>query len=275
LGLQFDSKGLGVDLDVPVTLENRLGDLRASPLLNLSRLESAVLQQQPFRWASVDQLFRPCDAIDLAASFPIDHYMTIPVQDVDRPYTYEARSFIKLGRCDVSYPDGLTPLWHRLGQTLASREYRSAMGRLTGLDLADAPMEANLYHYGPEGWLKPHCDIGGKLVTHVSYFNERWQRADGGCLRILAAPDIAATVAEIEPTVGRSAVIVRGEESWHAVTPVRQSCARSRRSMNVIFYVAGFAETMWPFDGEAACLHTYQPRVPRGLLSRIRARLLR
>jgi SM-20-related protein len=244
-------------------------------VLALSRLETAVLQEQPFRWACIDQLFPAHDAAALAASFPADHYMTIPVQDVECPYSYEARSFMKLGRCTVSYPEGLTPAWHRLGQLLASPAYRSAMGRLTGLDLADAPMEVNLYQYGPEGWLKPHCDIGDKLVTHVLYFNQRWQPADGGCLRILASSDMAATVAEITPTLGRSAVIVRGEKSWHAVTRMRRGCERSRRSMSVIFYVAGFAETMWPFDGEAACLHNYRPPESAGLLSRIRARLSR
>lgn len=233
-------------------------------MLDLARLQVATLAEQPFRWASIDQLFHADDAAQLTASFPIDHYMTVPVQDIERPYSYEARPFIKLGQRTVAYPDGLSPAWHRLGQFLASPDYRTAMSQLTRLDLGSAPMEVNLYHYGPEGWLKPHCDNGRRMVTHVLYFNERWRRRDGGCLRILAGPDLAATVAEIVPTVGQSAVLVRGESSWHAITPVLQSCASSRRSMNVIFYVPGLENTMWPFDGEAACLHNYEPSDPLG-----------
>jgi SM-20-related protein len=242
-------------------------------MLKLSRLDSAPVYEQPFRWSLVERLFSAADGAQLAASFPTDHYMTIPVDDVERPYSYEARSIIKMGRSAVSYPERLAPAWCRLAEVVASPAYRAAMSRLTGLDLASAPMEANLYQYGPQGWLKPHCDIGSKVVTHVLYFNDRWRPSDGGCLRILDGPDISATVSEITPTVGRSAVIMRSDNSWHAVTPVRPSCSGLRRSMNIIFYVEGFSETMWPFDGEAECLHDYAPPQAVGLLSRMRSRL--
>jgi SM-20-related protein len=226
-------------------------------VLDLVRLGTGTLHQKPFQWACIDELFPTDEALELAESFPVDHYMTIPVNDVDPPYTYEARSFIKLGRDTLSYPERLTTPWHDLAEVLASADYRAAMSRLTGLDLSTAPMEVNLYRYGPEAWLKPHCDIAPKRVTHVQYFNAHWQPSDGGCLRILTAPDLTAQVAEIAPLAGRSTVLVRSTGSWHAISPVSSNCRNSRCSMNVIFYEAGFSDTMWPFDGEAACLHDY------------------
>ena len=78
----------------------------------------ATSRRSPFRWACIDRLFSASDAAELARSFPTDHYMTIPVEDVERPYSYEARSFLKLGRASVSYPHGLTPAWQRLGDVL-------------------------------------------------------------------------------------------------------------------------------------------------------------
>jgi hypothetical protein len=231
------------------------------------------MHEQPFRWCVVDGLFSAAHAPELASSFPTDHYMTVPVDDVESPYAYEARSFIKLGATTVSYAERLSSAWRGLGEVLAAPAYRAALSKLTGLDLVSAPMEVNLYQYGPHGWLKPHCDIGTKVVTHVLYFNDRWRPTDGGCLRILDGPDLTGTVSEITPTIGRSAVIVRGEKSWHAITAVRPSCTRLRRSMNVIFYVDGFTETMWPFDGEADCLHEYNAAQSPGLLSRWRSRL--
>ena len=55
------------------------------------------------------------------------------------------------------------------------------MSALTGLDLSVAPLEVNVFHYPPGGSLGPHPDLGDKIVTHVLYFNEKWNDANGGC----------------------------------------------------------------------------------------------
>src|SRR5438105_7437559 len=103
------------------------------------------------------------------------------------------------------------------------------MSLLTSCDLTTAPMEVNVFHYGPGANLGPHPDLEDKLVTHVLYFNRSWNREDGGCLTILRSSDPADVAAEIEPIVGNSSVVVRSEESWHAVSRVVDGCQRSRR----------------------------------------------
>jgi hypothetical protein len=62
--------------------------------------------------------------------------------------------------------------------------------------------------------------------------------------------------AEIEPIVGNSAVIVRADNSWHAVSRVVNDSASSRRSVTVTFYRPGSNSTMWP-PNERASLHRY------------------
>lgn len=95
-------------------------------------------------------------------------------------------------------------------------------------------------------------------MTHVFYFNENWDPKNGGCLNILRSSDISDSIAESPPIVGNSAVVVRADNSWHAVTPVTNGVHTSRRSMNVIFYRSGAVSTMWP-PGETPQFHDYGP----------------
>jgi Rps23 Pro-64 3,4-dihydroxylase Tpa1-like proline 4-hydroxylase len=117
-------------------------------------------------------------------------------------------------------------------------------------------MEVNVFHYGPGGSLGAHKDLPEKIVTHVLYFNRSWNSADGGCLSILRSADPTDQVAEILPIVGNSSVIVRSENSWHAVSRVVNHSAASRRSITVTFYRPGSVSTMWP-PGDTAPLHRY------------------
>jgi hypothetical protein len=66
--------------------------------------------------------------------------------------------------------------------------------------------------------------------------------------------------AEIPPVVGNSAVLVRSETSWHAVSRVVDDSSTSRRSVTVTFYKPGSVSTMWP-PGEEPALHRYAPAV--------------
>jgi Rps23 Pro-64 3,4-dihydroxylase Tpa1-like proline 4-hydroxylase len=131
------------------------------------------------------------------------------------------------------------------------------MTTLTGCDLTRAPMEVNVFHYGPGAQLGPHPDLPDKIVTHVLYFNRSWNPADGGCLSILRSANPLDLAAEIVPVVGNSAIIVRSDKSWHAVSRVVSDSASSRRSVTVTFYRPGSVSTMWP-PNERAPLHRYQ-----------------
>jgi len=215
-------------------------------ILDLQRIAQFPMRSEPYRWAAIDRLFRPDHAASLAASFPRDKFKDVAGYDGEKGYRYMARSLIHMGAAAPSHPEGLHPLWLALAEDLLSDEYRAAVSAASGLELASAPMEVNVIHYGAGSWLGPHVDLKEKILTHILYFNDDWNPRDGGCLNILRAKDPEQMAAEIRPLVGNSALLVRSDHSWHSVSPVAQGCTTSRRSLNVIFHLPGSVSTMWP-----------------------------
>ena len=226
-------------------------------MINLERIKNHNLQTDPYRWTAITDLYKPDDAERLAATFPCDYFKLVSAYGGEREYLYEARSLVEMGAKVASYPEELSEVWRALAGDLLSPEYRIAMSTLTGLDLTSLPMEANVCHYGPGGSLDAHKDLPEKIVTHVLYFNRSWNRMHGGCLNILRSPDLSDVAAEILPIVGSSSVLVRSDNSWHAVSRVAHASVASRRSMTVTFYRPDSVSTMWP-PGEQARLHRYE-----------------
>jgi hypothetical protein len=237
-------------------------------MIDLTRIAAARLNTTPYRWGAIDGLYAPSDAKKLAATYPRDHFRLISGYGGEKDYEYEARALIGMGSNGIAYESDLSDAWRALARDLISPEYRKAMSALTGVDLTDALLEVNVFHYGPGSSLGPHSDLPDKVVTHVLYFNETWNPADGGCLRILAAKDERALVAEIPPTVGNSAVLVRADNSWHAVSRVISDSRDSRRSVTATFYRPGSLSSMWP-PGETFEPHQYGG----GFWSRIKSKL--
>src|SRR4051812_20892448 len=199
-------------------------------MIDLTKLTPDALAREPYNWAFVDGLFSPADASALARTFPRDHFKTIGGYDGEKGFQYEARSLVGMGATEATHAGRLSEPWRRLTAELLSGEYRAAVSRVTGLDVSGLWMEANVSHYGERAWLGPHVDLEDKVVTHVFYFNEVWDELDGGCLTVLSSGDMKDVVKIVAPRVGNSAVLVRSQNSWHAVSPVREGCRTSRRS---------------------------------------------
>lgn len=225
-------------------------------MIDLERIARGPLRTDPFRWAEIDGLFAPDDAATLAREFPRDRFKRLADYGGEKDFEYEARPLVGMGADALALADGLSPAWRALGEAFLDPAYRAALTRLTGLDLAAAPLEVNVFHYPPGGALGAHPDLRDKLVTHVLYFNEAWDEADGGCLRILRSKNEADCAHTIAPRVGTSALLVRSNDSWHAVSAVARHCQASRRSLTATFYRAGSVSTMWP-PGDATPLRPY------------------
>ena len=214
------------------------------------------MQNQPYTWAQINNLFSPENATALATAFPRDNFKTVSGYGGEKDYEYEARALIDMERHTIQHPDELSDEWLELAHDLLSPAYREAMSTLTGCDLSAAPLEVNVFHYGPGASLGPHPDLPDKLVTHIIYFNQSWNRQDGGCLSILKSADATSIFAEIEPLVGNSAVLLRSANSWHAVSRVVDHCLLSRRSLTATFYREESISSMWPPD-DISPLHQY------------------
>lgn len=227
-------------------------------MIDLTKITEKPLNTVPFNWREISNLYLPQDAAALAKTYPHDHFKTIEAYGGEKDYFYDARALISMGADSISHADGLSESWISLGQDLLAPEYRAALSALSGMDLSQSPMEVNVYHYGPGGLLGPHRDLPEKRVVHVFYFNQSWNREDGGCLAILNSSDANDVAAIVEPIVGNSALFVRCKNSWHEVQRVVNGCRQSRRSMVVTFYDPGSVSSMWP-PGDTTSLHQYVP----------------
>jgi hypothetical protein len=231
-------------------------------MIDLNRISRTHLETEPYRWAAIDQLFSPGDAAALAATFPSDHFKRLADPYGEKVFAYEVRCLIRMGEQSLSRLKRLSSAWQALGHDFLSPVYRAAMSSLTGIDLSDAPLEVNVFHYPPGGSHGAHPDQRNKIVTHVMYFNESWNDDDGGCLTILRSSDARDIAARVSPEVGNSAVLVRSDDSWHAVSQVARGCRLSRRSLTATFYRAGCVSTVWPL-WDRAFLHDYPSRWQR------------
>ncbi|MEA2235655.1 MAG: hypothetical protein QOC81_379 [Thermoanaerobaculia bacterium] len=215
-------------------------------MIDLDRISRSQLETEPYRWAEIDELFSPGDAAALAATFPDDHFKRLEDYDGEKDFAYEIRCLIRMGERSISRANELSPAWRALANDFFSPAYRAALSSLIGVDLSSAPLEVNVFHYPPGGSHGAHPDHRNKIVTQLMYFNESWNDDDGGCLTVLRSSDPGDVARTVSPLVGNSAVLVRSDNSWHAVSPVAKSCRLSRRSLTATFYRPGCVSTVWP-----------------------------
>ena len=229
-------------------------------MIDLKRISRSQLETEPYRWAAINGLYTQADAAALAATFPRDHFKSLADHVGKKQFEYEVRSLIRMGEHSVSRAQYLSSAWRELAEDFLLPAYRAALSTLIHHDLSAAELEVNVFHYPPGGSHGAHPDHPDKIVTHVLYFNEHWNDDDGGCLTILRSDDPRDIATKISPIVGNSAVLVRSDNSWHAVSPVTHSCRLSRRSLTATFYHPGHVSTtVWP-KWDRAFLHDYPSR---------------
>lgn len=212
-------------------------------MIDLSRITANRLQTEPYRWAFIDRLFAEPDAAALASSFPRDHFQRQADYGGGKVFEFRARSLVRTD--EIARPEELSEAWRELALDFLSPGYRAALSSMTGLDLGNARLEVNVFHYPPGSSHGAHPDHRDKIVTHVLYFNDSWNESDGGCLTILGSANPQDVVRQVLPVVGNSAVLVRSDNSWHAVSPVAKSCHETRRSLTATFYRHDSSGTLW------------------------------
>lgn len=218
----------------------------ASRILDLRCIDTAALRSAPYRWGHVGPLFTPEDRARLGATVPLESAEVRADADTRRSWSYRVRCLVPMGEHRVVRPQELEPAWRALADDLAGDGYRAALSHLTGVDLRDLDLEANVFSYPVGGYQQPHPDLPEKVVTHVLWFNEAWEARHGGCLRILHSNDETDVAEELLPELGWSAVFVRSDTSWHSVTAVTNDAPVDRRAVVATFHRPGSPSTMWP-----------------------------
>ena len=222
--------------------------------VDLGALAAARLETAPFRWGFLPEAIAPARAEALRATFPQRGFWRLRREGDENPMDFRIRPLVVLGSRQVAEPDGLSPEWLRLAEELLDPAYRDATAAAIGTDLDDALLEVTAWRWGADAHLGVHPDIPRKIASQVFYFNDTWDCAWGGCLRILASEDPADVVAELPPTLGSASLIVRSDDSWHAVPEVRRDTGE-RLSVVATWQHAGTGSPFWTVqdDGAVVC----------------------
>ncbi len=199
-------------------------------MLDLDHLSDRKLHRDPFSWAFIDKVFES-KAIteELRNTLPASGFI---VRDTGESGVvrggYKGQTFVENGEV-TDAGEKLPEVWRGLVHTLLSSSYLDAMSDLTGLNLKRCKLDVRLSRYGPGHWLEPHTDNPEHhMVTRIIYFNELWETDWGGCLRILRSNDVDDVAYEISPLLDTSVVLVRSDDSWHAVTPLKEGIDQER-----------------------------------------------
>jgi len=161
--------------------------------LNLSALESAQLQTDPFDYVVVPG-FLTGNALEVVNDdFP----------EVPGPGSYNLND-LKIGA-----------LFRNLTEELQGPEMTAAVSRKFGIDLDGRPTIVTIRGHCRETDGRIHRDSKGKIITALLYMNGPWE-ADGGRLRLLRDDkDLENYVAEVPPVEGTLLMFRCSPNSWH------------------------------------------------------------
>jgi hypothetical protein len=203
-------------------------------VLDLDALARAELVSRPFRWARVGAAFHSAGEADrIARSAPASGFTeSTRTAGAQKRYRMANRTLVDRERGALAMDD-LTEEWRGLVAQLRSDEYLEAVSEAIGSALAGCTMEVRLCRYGPGCWMDPHTDRPEKIITHVVYLNRGWRASWGGGLRILGSQRMDDVVDELPPVLDTAALLVRADQSWHAVAPVTDAAAGERASLLV------------------------------------------
>lgn len=197
-------------------------------------LRRLARHDEPFRYAVADGVFRsPAVARACAATFPdaLLQHRVAAGPDVEKAYDMFSLTLVEPGAPRPVLP--FAPVWAELVDQLSSRRVAGILGAALEVDLDERIVEIRACAYGDGGSLAPHTDRPDKVLSLILYLDRVWRRGSGGELGILRSADPGDEAARIEPRLGRIAVLVRSDRSWHHVRRFHAPRGARRRSVLV------------------------------------------
>lgn len=162
-------------------------------VLDLSAIDAAPLQTDPFDFLVVPGCIRPHDLAEINQDYP----------DIDRPGNLNPE--------DTRFG----PLFQSFLEELEGEEIASHLGRKFGVDLAGCGTTVTVRKYCEKSDGNIHTDHPSKIITVLVYFNEGWTNPEGQ-LRMLRSPsDIEDYAAEVPPLGGTLLAFRRTDHSYH------------------------------------------------------------
>jgi hypothetical protein len=162
-------------------------------VLDLTALESAPLQQDPYDFLVVKNAIRPETLRELNHDYP----------QIDKPANYAPG--------DLEYG----PSFKQLLEELDSPEFEQHVARKFGVNLDGAIKTITVRKFSEPSDGHIHTDHWSKIITLLVYFNPEWDQ-EGGRFRVLrSGTDIEDYAAEVAPLGGTMLAFHRCNKSWH------------------------------------------------------------
>jgi SM-20-related protein len=162
-------------------------------LLDLNRIESAIVRSTPYPYFVVEEAFFADAAIEVAKAFP----------SINRPGA--------IAVAETQYQ----PAFGELLKELQGEPFRKLISEKLDVDLTGLPTVVNVRGMSRITDGNIHTDTPSKLVTVLMYFNEPGQADESG-LRILRnGRNLKDFVEEIPPLLGTMVVFKVTADCWH------------------------------------------------------------
>lgn len=190
----------------------------------------------PYQWAYHEKILKDPYAKKLLETFPTEGYELRHTHRQDKSYMMYHRTIYDNRNSPTIYTNEMNEEWVGFITELLSPEYISQLSRYLNHNLHSYHIELNFWQYKNGGWLSPHTDKHAKVVSQLFYFNEDWDPNWGGGFRVLRSDDIKDCYSEIFPGNGNSIILIRSDNSWHAVTEQKSPDHIVRKVLQLIFW---------------------------------------
>jgi hypothetical protein len=216
-----------------------------SNIINMEKLGAAEFQTDPFPWAYYEGAFRnPQALIDAFPAAGFEYHAERRILEAIGKKGTDAwfhnnvmtRALLELGETRPHEPEHLSEEWLAVADDLMSAEYRERLSDLTGHDVRKLRMQAHFWRFNEGAEFRPHVDKPHKIVTHLLYLTDNWNKDMGGCFQVLGSDNPTDVHTQIPPVPNNSIVLRRTDNAWHAVSPIPRGTDRSRKLLQIWFW---------------------------------------
>jgi hypothetical protein len=162
-------------------------------LLDLSALDAAPLERDPFDFLVVPDCIRPEAREGLVRDYP---QITLP-----RNFALDE---VRFG-----------PAFQTLVEELNAPGFARRLGAKFGVDLDSADTTITVRRYCELSDGNIHTDHWSKIITVLIYFNREWHHEAGKLRMLRSADDIEDYAAEVTPLGGTLLAFRRSDHSYH------------------------------------------------------------
>jgi SM-20-related protein len=179
-------------------------------IINYAAIADATVQQTPYPFFGIDNVFAESRHQDLLADFPeISSGGSLPLESIE----------VKGALADLI-------------DEIKGDQFREVMAEKFAVDLQDKPIIITARGFSRQKDGQIHTDSKTKLITILLYINDGWDSPNGR-LRMLRSDNIDDYAAEFSSSIGQLIAFKVTDNCWHGY----QAYAGQRQSLQINYLV--------------------------------------